>query len=262
MIHRTAFRNGILGIPMTARIVARGVATLALTAGIGLAGSRAVDAASTSSPAPTSAPTTAPDTLSLATLKERCNIAVQRRLGTLAADGTFVKQAAGLTSTDRTTLASQIRADQQGLSALDLTIQSDTSFQQAHADCQRIVTDYRVYVLEEPKIHETIAADGVTRVNGTLDVLIPELQTLIDNSSVSATVKAEAQADLNDLTGKVSASRTSILGVTSSVIDLLPAGWPGNQVVLKSDAQNIRTARADLAGARADVNHILQLLGQ
>lgn len=247
---------------MNARIVARGVATLVLSAGLGLAGSRAVDAASTSSPAPASTPTTAPNALTLATLKERCNVAVQRRLGTLAADATFVKQAAGLTSTDRTTLASQISADQQELSALDLTIQRDTSLQQAHADCQRIVTDYRVYVLEDPKIHETIAADGITKVNSTLDMLIPELQTLIDNSSVSATIKAEAQADLNDLTGKVSASSTSISGVTSSVIYLSPAGWPGNQVVLKSAAQNIKTARADLAGARADVNRILQLLGQ
>ena len=159
-------------------------------------------------------------------------------------------------------MQSQISADQQGLSALDSTIQGDTSFQEAHADCQRIVTDYRVYVLEDPKIHETIAADGITKVNSTLDVLMPELQTLIDNSSVSATIKAEAQADLNDLTGKVSASRTSISGVTSSVIDLSPAGWPGNQVVLKSAAQNIRTARADLSGARAEVNRIVQLLGQ
>ena len=76
-----------------------------------------------------------------------------------------------------------------------------------------IVTDYRVYVLENPKIHEVIAADGITKVDGTFETLIPELQTLINNSSVSATVKAQAQADLNDLTSKVNASHTSISGV-------------------------------------------------
>ncbi|HEY6781975.1 MAG TPA: hypothetical protein VI296_01960 [Candidatus Dormibacteraeota bacterium] len=246
---------------MNTRILARGVATLTLTAGFGLAGSVVVDAQTTPTPAPTAGPTTAPHTVTLATLKERCNVAVQRRLSTLAADGTFVKDSAALSSADRTTLEGQISADQQGLTALDKTIQSDTTYHRAWTDCQTIVTGDRVYVLEDPKIHEVIAADGVSKVDATFATLIPELQTLINNSSVSATVKAQAQADLNDLTSKVNASRTSISGVSASVISLVPAGWPGNEVDLKSAAQNIKTARTDLTGAGADANHIIQLLG-
>jgi hypothetical protein len=241
------------------RILARGVATLTLTAGFGLAGAVAVDAQTT--PTPAASPTTAPHTVTLATLKERCNVAVQRRLSTLGADGTFVKDSSALSSSDRTTLEGQISADQEGLTALDKTIQSDTTYHQAWTDCQTIVTGYRVYVLEDPKIHEVIATDGVSKVNATFATLIPELQTLINNSSVSATVKAQAQADLNDLTSKVNASRTSISGVSASVINLLPAGWPGNQVDLKSAAENVKTARTDLTGAGADANHIIQLLG-
>jgi hypothetical protein len=118
-----------------------------------------------------------------------------------------------------------------------------------------------LYVLEDPKIHEVIAADGVTKVNETFAALIPELQSLINNSSVSATVRAHAQADLDDLTAKADASQTSISGVSASVINLTPAGWPGNQVDLKSAAQNIKTARTDLTGAGADANHIIRLLG-
>ncbi|HEV3274944.1 MAG TPA: hypothetical protein VG299_08795 [Candidatus Dormibacteraeota bacterium] len=246
---------------MNTRVLARGVATLTLTAGFGLAGSVAVDAQTTPTPTPTASPTPAAHTVTLTTLKEHCNVAVQRRLGTLGADDTFVKDSAALTSSDRTTLEGQISADEQGLAALDKTIQGDTTYHQAWTDCQTIVTGYRVYVLEDPKIHEVIAADGVTKVNVTFATLIPELQTLINNSSVSATVKAQAQADLNDLTSKVNASRTSISGVTASVINLVPAGWPGNQVDLKSAAQNIKTARTDLTGAGADANHIIQLLG-
>ncbi len=85
---------------------------------------------------------------------------------------------------------------------------------------------------------------------------------MINASSVSATVKAQAQADLNDLTSKVNASHTSISGVTAAVINLTAAGWPGNEVDLKSARSNIGTARTDLAGARTDVGHILQLLGE
>lgn len=246
---------------MTTRFLARGAATLAVTAGLGLAGSVAVDADTTPTPSPVSTPTPAPHAVTLATLKERCNVAVQRRLATLGSDAAFVKQSAALTSGDQTTLEAQISADQHGLTALDQTIQSDGTIHQAYADCQRIVTGFRVYVMEEPKIHEVIAADGVAKVDSRFETLVPELQSLINNSSVSATVKAEAQADLNDLTSKVNASHTSISGVTSLIITLAPSGWPGNQVDLKSAAGNISTAHTDLDGSRADANHIIELLG-
>jgi hypothetical protein len=140
-------------------------------------------------------------------------------------------------------------------------LQADPTYQMTWADCQTIVTGYRVYLLEDPKIHEVIAADGVTKVNVTFATLIPELQSLINNSSVSATVKTQAQADLNDLTSKVDAAQTSISGGALSLINLTPAGWPGNDIQLQSAAQNIRTARTDLAGAGQDANHVIQLLG-
>lgn len=247
---------------MITSFLIRTMATLSVTAGLGLAGAVAVDADGTPAPSPSAVPSPAPHTLTLAALKARCNTAVQRRLGTLGADDTFVKQSAALTSADQATLEGQITADQHGLTALDQTIQGDTTIAQAHSDCELIVTNYRVYVMEDPKIHEVIAADGITKVNDLFETLIPELQTLINSSSVSATVKAQAQSDLNDVTSKVDASHTSISGVTASVINLIPAGWPGNKVDLQSAHQNIKTARTDLAGARADVNHILQLLGE
>jgi hypothetical protein len=247
---------------VNARLLIRSVAALMLTAGLGLAGSVAVDADGTPAPSPSSAPAPAPHDVTLAALKERCNAAVQRRLGTLGADDTFVKQSAALTSADEATLEGQITADQRGLTALDQTIQGDTTIAQAHSDCALIVANYRVYVMEDPKIHEVIAAGGVSKVNASFQTLNPELQTLINSSSVSAIIKAQAQSDLNDVTSKVDASHTSISGVTASVINLTPAGWPGNKVDLQSARQNIKTARTDLSGARADVNRILQLLGE
>ena len=144
---------------------------------------------------------------------------------------------------------------------LDATIQGDTTYAKVVADCGLIVTDYRVYVMEDPKIHEVIAADGVGKVDSAFETVIPELQNLINTSTMSASVKAEAQADLNSLTGKVTASHTSISGVTASVINLVPSGWPGNQADLKSARQNIATATTDLHGAWTEVNSILTLLG-
>jgi hypothetical protein len=244
------------------RFLTRSAATLTLTAGLGLGGAVAVDAQTTQSPSPSAVPSPVPHTVNLGALKARCNVAVQRRLSTLHTDNTFVEQSSALSGADRATLQGQISADEQELSALDATIQGDTTLAQAHADCERIVTDFRVYVLEDPKIHEVIASDGVGKVNSSLQSLIPELQSLINASTVPPADRAAARTELNDLISKVDAARASISGVTASVINLTPAGWPGNQVDLQSARQNIKTARTDLSGARADVNHILQLLGQ
>jgi hypothetical protein len=242
------------------RILARSLATLTVTAGLGLAGSVAVDASAL--PSPTAAPTTNPANPALLSgVKSLCNIGVQRRLAVLSADDTFVETSAALTSSDQSTLEGQISADKSGLTALNATIQADATFVKLFADCGLIVTDYRVYVMEDPKIHEVIAADGVGKVDSAFATVIPELQNLITTSTMSATVKAQAQAELNDLTGKVTASQTAISGVSASVINLVPSGWPGNQTDLKSARQNIVTASTALHGAWSDVNSILTLLG-
>ena len=60
------------------------MATLTVTAGLGLAGSIAVDADTTPTPSPTATAITVPNIMALAALKEHCNVAVQRRLATLA----------------------------------------------------------------------------------------------------------------------------------------------------------------------------------
>ena len=236
--------------------VVRYTAATLVATGLALAGTAAASADTTPSPTP------APTSQTLAQLKAHCDQEVQRRLGTLSADLSFVNQAPALTSADRSTLQGQINADTSGLTALDATIRSDTTLSQARSDCQKIVTGYRVYVLEEPKIHEVIAADTVSAVDHELSALVPELQKLIDDSDASASAKQKAQADLNDLQGKVTAAQTSVSGVVASVINLQPSGYPGTTTVLQSGHQNIETARGDLKGARDDVADILHVLGR
>ena len=242
---------------MNLRTVVRAVGAAAVAGGIGVAGPMTTLAA-TATATPSASPQPA---VTLAQLKARCDDAVQRRLATLGADLTFVDQSGALTPPDRQDLQGQINADTAGLKQLDATIQQDATLQQARADCAKIVTGYRVYVLEDPKIHEVIAADGVSKADAAFEVLIPQLQDLTENSSQPPAVKQQAETALSDLRSKVTASETSISGVSAAVIGLQPSGYPGNVVVLKSAAQNIHTSRTDLDGARADVNTILHLLG-
>ena len=252
---------------MNARPLIAGTIATVVAAGFGITGSLGVSAATVTpaSPAPTPVASPTPTPVhhdhDLAALKARCDIEVQRRFGSLHSDAQYVSAAGSLTRADRTTLTSQIAADVTGLTALDATIQADTTWDKAHTDCIKIVDGYHVYVMEEPKIHEVIAADGVGAANGTFTSLIPQLQALINSSTVSAAQKAAAQTALNDLQSKVIASQTSISGVTPSVINLTASGYPGNKVDLQSARHNITTARADLDGARKDVSTVFHDLG-
>lgn len=242
---------------MNVKSVIRAVAAAAAAAGIGIAGPVTTMAAT---PSATTSPSPQP-ALTLAQLKARCDDAVRRRLATLATDLSFVNRSGALSTPDRQDLQGQISSDETGLNQLDSTIQQDTTVPQAREDCAKIVTGFRVYVLEDPKIHGVIAADGISKVDASFEALIPELQDVIERSSQPPAVKQQADAALNDLRSKVTASETSISGVSASVINLQPSGYPGNAVVLKSAAQNIHTSRTDLDGARADVATILHLLG-
>lgn len=211
-------------------------------------------APATASPSPTSAPLTLPE------LKAKCDQAVQNRLTSLGKDQTDVNGSKTLTSSDRSALLGQISSDVSGLTALDATIQADTTLKQAHADCELIVTNFRVYVLEDPKIHEVIAADTIDAVTDELTSLEPKIEALIDYSNASAANKAQARTLLADLRDKVNAARVSDSGVVALVINLTPSGYPGNAVDLQSGAANIKTARDDLHGARADIDQILKLI--
>ena len=147
-----------------------GIATLAVTAALGAASALPTmadtsvspsAATSSSSPAPSPSPAGkvggcvgSPSTI-LACIKSRAATAISNRETALQQMTTDINNSADITSSDKSTLLGQIQADESGLTALNATIQADTTAQQAWTDAQTIVTGYRVYLLEAPKQTDT-----------------------------------------------------------------------------------------------------------
>ncbi|HEX3606197.1 MAG TPA: hypothetical protein VH134_09770 [Candidatus Dormibacteraeota bacterium] len=243
----------------TPRTVRLALAATTIAASLTAAGTMTAAAAAT----PTTSPKPTPSTTTLAALKARCNTEVQRRIASLNADRGFIQQATNLTDADRTALLQIVTTDVPALTALDATIQSDTTLDQARSDCRQIVTGFRVYVLQEPKMHGVIAADAVTVTDSSLRKLAALLAADINAANLPPAQKQAAQEALDDLYAKVAASEAAIGGVSASLLPLTPAGYPAPDVtVLKAAQQSIRTARTDLDGARHDVDTILHLLGR
>lgn len=191
----------------------------------------------------------------LTAIKGRCNTAVQNRETALTNDASRINGAANLTSSDKTALLSVQSNDASGLTALDATIQADTTWQQAHSDCEKIVDDYHVYVLFKPQVHIVIAADTVSSVDSEISSLATQLQQKL-GSNTNPTV----QAALADLTKQAAGAQSAVSGVSAAVLALTPSGYPANKTTLQSGFSSISTARGDLEQARADIEMIRNAL--
>jgi len=257
-----------------------GIATLAVTAALGaatalpaIADSSPLPSASPSATAsPVTSPTASPGTITvggcsgstatvLSCIKQRSATAVANRETALQEMTTDINKSADTTSSDKATLAGQIQADETGLTSLNATIQADTSVKQAWTDAQTIVTGYRVYLLEAPKVHLVIAADTETTTESLIGSVMPAIQTAINDSTTSAAEKAAAQAAFNDCTSQLASAQSASSGVVSEVIDLLPSGYPDNQPTLAAARGSVTTAKKNLEQCRTDINAIRTDLG-
>ncbi|MGA9114155.1 MAG: hypothetical protein WB802_10225 [Candidatus Dormiibacterota bacterium] len=254
-----------------------GLATLAVIAALGAASALPAMADTGSSPSPSpsagTSPTSSPSPAArvggcsgtqatiLACIKQRSATAIsnrETRLQQLTAD---VNDSADITAGDKSTLLGQLQSDETGLDSLNTTIQNDTSVKQAWEDAQTIVTGYRVYLLETPKVHLVIAANTEATVESEISSVMPALQIAINDSTASAAGKQRAQTAFNDCASRLAAAQSASSGVVSEVIDLLPSGYPGNQPTLVSARQSVVTARQDLGTCRTDINTIRSALG-
>jgi hypothetical protein len=216
-----------------------------------------VNIAQASTP-PTPAPRT-PNAAVLSTIKSRCDAAVKKRVSALQSDITRLNSDSTISASDKSSLLATASSDISGLQALDATIQADTTSDQARADCQKVVTEYRIYALFEPQLHLTAAearlAAAVTKIQGLSSKLAAVVAKITDPSQLAA-----AQAALTDLNTKLAAAQAS-LGQISSVLGLDPSGYPGNKTSLQSVRSSLESVRKDLEGVRADVQTIRNAVG-
>lgn len=237
-----------------------GIAAFAVTAALAAASvlpAMAASAPSASSSAGSSAGACSGSVSAmLACIDQRATTAVSNRetaLGQMISD---VNNSKDIASSDKATLLGQLQADEFGLTTLLATIKGDTTVKQALADTATIVTSYRVYLLEQPKVHLVIAADTEGTIKSTLQSKLPSIQTAIDNSSASAAQKAAAQTAFNDCSTQLSAAQAASSGIVADVIYLLPSGYPGNQPTLVSARDQAQTARTDLGKCKTDIQTI------
>jgi hypothetical protein len=233
-----------------------GIAAFAVSAALAAASVLPAMAAASPSPSATSGACSGSTAARLACIDQRASQAVSAREAALQKMTSDVNDSADITSSDNATLLGQLSADASGLQTLLGTIDADTTVAKALADTKTIVTGYRVFLLEQPKVHLVIAADTETTIESNLQSKLPSIQTAINNSSASAAQKAAAQTAFNDCTTQLAAAQSASAGIVSDVITLLPSGYPGNQPTLVSARDSAQTVRSDLGKCKTDIETI------
>jgi hypothetical protein len=233
-----------------------GIAALAVSAA--LAAASVLPAMAADSPSPSASPGACSGSVAarLACIDQRASQAVSARETALQQMTEDVNKSADITQSDKATLLGQISADESDLQTLLSTIDADTKGAQGLADTETIVTGYRVFLLERPKVHLVIAADTETTIESNLQSKLPSIQTAINKSSASAAQKAAAQTAFNECTTQLAAAQSASSGIVSEVINLLPSGYPGNQPTLVSARDSAQTARSELGKCKTDIETI------
>ena len=173
--------------------------------------------------------------------------AITRRVLALRELSTAAKSIVRLSDADRTALTTQLQDQVNGLSSLNAKIQGDTDEATVRADAQKIVTDYRVYVLTIPEARGVVVSDIELNAADRITKLADRLSNAIDQASGKDTTRAKT--DLASLRTKLASVATTVSPLPAGLLALQPAGYPGNHTTLESTRTALRTGRTALADA-------------
>ncbi|MEZ5145191.1 MAG: hypothetical protein R2726_22175 [Acidimicrobiales bacterium] len=195
-------------------------------------------------------------------LKARCDAAITRRTTTLDQLGSRVRADTSLPPEVAGPLQSLLTNDTTGLNALRGQIDAATDAATARTGCQKIVTDYRVYVLVVPQVHLSTASQRELVVAGRLADAHTKLSDLVAEAAAAGKDVGDADVLLADLSAKVGDARTKATPVASTVLALTPTQYDAGTArpVLQAQHDAVTAARDDLGAAGQDAKQVVQLL--
>jgi hypothetical protein len=180
--------------------------------------------------------------------KRLASAATTRRILALREMTTAAKAIARLSDADRTELTNQLQQQVNGLTSLNAKIQGDNDEASLRADAQKVITEYRVYVLTIPKSRGVVVSDIELNAADRLSKLADRLASAIAQAKEGKDT-TKAQTDLASLRAKVAAVVATVTPLPAALLALQPAGYPGNHPTLEQARQSLRTGRAGLAEA-------------
>jgi hypothetical protein len=238
----------------------------ALIAGLGLAGSLLVvsTGAVTAVTAPagpagkgvcaTEATAARTTPITVAALRAFGDCEINRRFTTLTDLSAKITASKVMTSGHASTLQGEISSTRSRLTALKVTIDSETSIPALKLDIVKIATDYRVYLLVVPQVNLVNASDGVVATQTKFADVNTKLSARIAAAKAAGKNTAAAQADLDAMNAAVTKAVGLASPLPAALLPLTPAQYNGGTAgpILSSARSALVQARDQLKAAVAD----------
>jgi hypothetical protein len=182
---------------------------------------------------------------------------IARRLASLSMFLSKINAATKLTASDKATLTAEVNATIDGLNALKVKLDGETTVAAARTDAQSIYTEYRVYALVAPKVALVKVADDQQVAEQKLQTLIQKFQTRLNAAKAKGKNVSALETTLSDMTQKVNASASVSSAVQTKVIDLQPTDYNNDHAILSGDSAQLKAAHADNVAAYQDAKQIV-----
>jgi NAD-specific glutamate dehydrogenase len=231
---------------------------VALVAAVSLASVLALPASALSQAANSSSASS--NQAKLATLIQRGDSEINRRLASLTTESGKISGATKLTASDKTALSSEVSVEVSGLTSVKTTLDSAPDLASAKADAQRIFNDYRVYALLVPKIALVKTADDQQVAESRLSALASKIQSRLTAAQQAKKDITALQTQLNDMTTKLQTAHTISSTMETTVLAFQPSDYNANHSVLSGDRDQLKTAQADNQAALTDAKALVTAL--
>jgi hypothetical protein len=185
-----------------------------------------------------------------------CVQAIDLRVAKLGALGASLGAANAVTDAHRSTEQASLTAAADGLAQLKGKVQADGDARTLKADCESVMSDYRVFAVRAPQTGLIIAGDSQAASVARLQAAVPKLSDALTKLADAGKDVSAAKASLDDLQAKLADAGPKAQGLADSVIGFQPADYNANKALFTPAHTTVLEVRADLAAARTDLKAI------
>jgi len=197
------------------------------------------------------APSPSPSPPGLSTLKAKAAIAISNREDRLTTLINAIDSNTSISTANKEVLLVELKNDKTGLLVLKTTIQSESTLKACLPEVRSISTNYRVYLLEGPKVKLILEAGNENTVENNLSDLLSKAKTAINSSSSAK--KVAAQNAYEDGINNLNAAQSLFSPVITTIIGLTHSQYPGANSILKSATLSLSKSKNDLVKCRRDL---------
>lgn len=188
----------------------------------------------------------------------RCEI--DRRLATIERLRGAVDGARRLTDEHEAALERILDRSASGLRALRAEIEAATTVGELRTDLQRIVEDFRIYLLVVPQVRLVIAADVTEAAIARAIQVADRLEQAIQAAEAAGKDVGDANEHLASMRAHIRAADAKVDGLAGRILPLTPADWndgTARPILERSRLAIAEARRVELQAAIADARAII-----